>query len=241
MITLQADLHTHTLASGHAFATVNEMAEGAEKKKLNLIALTDHGKGMEGAPSDIYFVNLVCLPRQVGNVTLLRGIEANVMDTEGHLDVPDKILQKLEWIIASLHSNVIAPSTEEEHTKTYLRLAENPLVDMIGHADTPAFSFDYDRVIPILGANGKIIEINNHHAFRLGEAYTKNARRIAELCMQHGVNIAVNSDAHTSQDVGEVGPALRMLEEIQFPRSLIINETKDKVLSHIQSKRSFKS
>ena len=46
---IKADLHTHTLSSGHAYSTIDEMAKGAQKRGLNLIAITDHGPAMPGA------------------------------------------------------------------------------------------------------------------------------------------------------------------------------------------------
>lgn len=237
MIVLRADLHTHTLASGHAYSTVKEMAEAARDKELELIALTDHGKGMEGAPLDIYFVNLVTLPRQIAGVTVLRGIEANIMDMEGSLDVGDKVLLRMDWVIASLHSNVLRPSCPEEHTEAYLSVAENPFVDMIGHPDTPAFAFDMERVIQECAAREKIVELNSHHAFRLGDAYTRNARRIVELCRRYGARIAVNSDAHVADDVGETGPALALLQDVGFPEELVLNSSARKVLEYVDRKR----
>jgi putative hydrolase len=46
---LSADLHCHTIASGHAFSTLSEMASGAARRGLDLIAITDHGPSMDGA------------------------------------------------------------------------------------------------------------------------------------------------------------------------------------------------
>lgn len=236
MITLSADLHVHTLASGHAYCTIKEMAEAADGKGLDMIAITDHGVAMEGTCKPIYFYNLSALPRKMGNVTLLRGIEANVVDMEARLDMDPHLLHRLEWVIASLHENIVEPASPELHTEMYLKLAANPLVDMIGHPESPAFAFDYERVIPEFGRCGKIVEINNHHAYRLGKQNEINCRRIAELCMKHDVKIAVNSDAHIDCDVGNTGRALAMLDEIGFPEELVLNAKSDRVLAHVEEK-----
>ena len=54
--------------------------------------------------------------------------------------------------------------------------------------------------------------------------------------MKHDVRIAVNSDAHTCYAVGEIAPALAMLEEIGFPEELILNATTERVLDHVRQK-----
>ena len=57
MKTLVADLHMHTLMSGHAFGTIREMAMGAAERNLQLIGITEHGPGLPGACDPIYYLN----------------------------------------------------------------------------------------------------------------------------------------------------------------------------------------
>ncbi|MDK2821551.1 MAG: putative hydrolase [Clostridia bacterium] len=73
---LETDLHTHTIASGHAYSTVKEMVEAAEKQNIKMIAITDHGIMMPGGPHEYHFYNMVAIPREIGNVQILRGVEA---------------------------------------------------------------------------------------------------------------------------------------------------------------------
>ena len=53
--TIIADLHTHTLASTHAYSSLTEMVRAASERGLYAIAITDHGKAMPGSPRDWYF------------------------------------------------------------------------------------------------------------------------------------------------------------------------------------------
>ncbi|MDR2527568.1 MAG: phosphatase [Synergistaceae bacterium] len=236
MIILHADLHTHTLASGHAYSTIKEMADAAKEKNLELIASTDHGVAMEGACHRLYFRNLTAYPRKMGGVTVLRGIEANVLNMDAELDADERLLSPLDWVIASLHEIIAPPSTPAIHTEMYLRLADNPMVDMIGHPESTTYPFDYDRVIREFGAKGKIVEINNYHAFHQSPKNTQNCEEIARLCMKHGVTVAVNSDAHICHRVGETALALAMLERIGFPEELVLNAAVERVLAHVQKK-----
>jgi len=52
-----ADMHTHTIASGHAYSTIKEMAEAAQEKGIKLLGITEHSKNMPGSCHDIYFAN----------------------------------------------------------------------------------------------------------------------------------------------------------------------------------------
>lgn len=235
-LTISADLHTHTRSSGHASGTVEEIAKSAEKKGLKLIAITDHGSAMAGTYEPSYLKNLSAPPIKIGNVIVLRGIEANVISLGASLDVSSRVLANLEWVIASLHEVVIDPVNSKTHTEIYLRLAENPLVDMIGHPDTPFFECDYERVIREFGAKDKIVEINNYHAFHFGPRNREICETIAKLCMKHEVFIAVNSDAHNPHTVGNVEQAIAMLEKMGFPEELILNANVERIIMRVRKK-----
>ena len=86
---LLADLHTHTVASGHAFSTVTELATAAAGKGLELIAFTDHGPSVPGGAYFWYFWNAKVVPPRIAGVRVLAGCEANVADTDSGLDLPD--------------------------------------------------------------------------------------------------------------------------------------------------------
>jgi putative hydrolase len=153
------------------------MAGAAGEKGIELLALTDHGSAMEGSCQPIYFQNLSALPRKIGKVTMLRGIEANVVDMEARLDMEPRTLSRLEWVVASMHVNVVRPATPKEHTEAYLRLAANPLIDMIGHPDTPAFAFDREAVIREFGVRERSSRSTTTTPSTSGEKTPETARR----------------------------------------------------------------
>lgn len=59
-----------------------------------MLAITDHGIGCEDAPSVNYFENLLSLPDQIAGIRLIKGVEANIMDFDGNLDMPEEALKK---------------------------------------------------------------------------------------------------------------------------------------------------
>ena len=84
-----ADLHCHTVASTHAYSTVTELARAAAEQRLLAIACTDHGPGAPDAPHLWHFGNMDVLPPSIEGVRVLHGMEANVMDFSGRLDLPE--------------------------------------------------------------------------------------------------------------------------------------------------------
>ena len=92
------DIHTHTVASGHAYSTIMENVTCAANKGLELIAITDHGICTTRTLDVNYFGGLKHLPETVNGVTLLKGVEANILDETGKLDVDEQTLSRLEQI-----------------------------------------------------------------------------------------------------------------------------------------------
>ena len=231
-----ADTHVHTIASEHAFSTLTENLNEAKAKGLRFLAITDHAGKMPGAPSDTYFFALPgSMPLEYGGVYLLRGCEVNIMDETGSLDLSDHLLSRLEWVIASVHGILTAPMSVEQSTNMWLTIAKNPHVDVIGHCGEVKFEFDYERVIPEFGKNGKIVEINAN-SYRSRPSSVKNCIEIARLCAKHGVPLVLSSDAHFAADVGNVEGALRIVSEANVPEELILNASAERFAAFLSQK-----
>lgn len=226
------DLHCHTIASIHAYSTLRENIEAAKKKKLCVLGITDHGSGTHDSPPLSYFENLTSLPDNVEGIRILRGVEANIMDFRGNLDMPDEILKNLDIVVASFHISCTRPGTRAEHTEAYKRLAQNPLVHIIGHSGSVEFPYDYAEVIPEFKKYHKLVEINAH-TFICRKKSIGNCRKIALLCKQYRVPVVVNSDAHSEFEVGCCDKALEMLEELKFPEELIVNTNQERLEKYL--------
>ncbi|MEG1782703.1 MAG: PHP domain-containing protein, partial [Oscillospiraceae bacterium] len=101
-----ADLHTHTLFSTHAFSTFSEMVSQAKALGMNAIAITDHGPAMPDTGHIWHFHNSNQLPKVIDGTLVLFGAEANLLNTEGELDIPVNVMQELDWIIVSMHKEL---------------------------------------------------------------------------------------------------------------------------------------
>lgn len=234
---IETDTHTHSVASTHAFSTILELATYAKKHGLKAIAVTDHGPAIPDGAHRWHFGSLRNLPNYIEDVRVLHGVEANIKNYDGDIDMSQRYQQELDWIIASFHDPVCAPGTVEQHTKAYLKLAENPYIDVIGHSGTDDYKYDYRRVIPVFKEKHKLVEINSH-SFDNRKGATENCREIAIICKENSVPIVVNSDAHTCFSVGDFANALKMLDSIDFPEELIINRSFESLGEWINKKRN---
>jgi len=234
------DLHTHTSANTHAYSTLLENAKHAEEIGLELIAMTNHGPAVPDGAHEFHFWNMDIIPREIHGVTILRGIEANVMDIEGTLDIYKLNIPKIELVLATIHeietieSHIFNPKNEKEFIKVYENLAKNPLVDIIGHINRTPFVSNLDYVIPMLNENGKVIEINPQCSTPKRKQELMN---LIDICLRHKVNIAVSSDAHFCQGVGDFQGIDNYLTEIGYPEELVINRNKESVLQWLSQKK----
>ena len=87
------DVHTHTVASGHAYSSLQEMVHAAAEKGIQLLGITEHGPAVPGSCPLLYFKNSHCIPRNMYGVQLLIGCEMNILDTEGRLDIEESLIQ----------------------------------------------------------------------------------------------------------------------------------------------------
>ena len=219
-----ADLHMHTLMSGHAFGTIREMAFAAAEKGLKLIGVTEHGPGIPGACDPIYFLNFGDAPRSLYGVEMLYGCEVNILP-EGRLSLERRYLDRLDYAIAGIHGFCYEDVGIVKNTDNLLKCMEDPKVRIISHPDTILFPLDYPTLVQGAKAYGVALEVNNSSLLKpeLRPGCVENYKRMLPLCMQYNAPIVVNSDAHDPNFVGNCAAACAILEEVEFADALILN------------------
>jgi putative hydrolase len=159
------------------------------------------------------------------------------MNTDGEVDISSDMMQKLDIVIASFHNIPDAKAgSKEENTHAYINLIKNPDIDILGHTGSTRFVYDIETVIKKAKEYNKIIEINNA-TFKIRKQNISNCIEIARKCKEHGVYVAVNSDAHICYQIGNYENALGMLKEIDFPTELIINTSAEKIVNHLNLRK----
>jgi len=229
------DTHCHTVASGHAYSTVQEIAKEASNRGLELIAITDHAETLPGGAHLFHFHNLIVIPRKLYGVEILRGAEVNILDFEGHVDLEEETLEHLDIVIASFHPPCITPGNIVENTNALIKVIQNPHIDIIVHPGDPRYPIDIKAVVEAAKEYGTLLEINNTSlkpdSFRAGG--TDTVRDIIKECIRKDMPFIIGSDAHISFDVGNFNHVEKLIEELEVPEHLIVNTSVDLLKSFL--------
>ncbi len=195
---LRGDLHMHSNFSDGSAAMI-EMAEAAKKLGHEYIAITDHGSAMGmvyGIKEDNineYLKKIDEARKAVPGIQILAGVEVDI-EKDGSLYLSDKVLKKLDWVVASVHGNF--NMTDEDMTKRILKALENPYVRLFAHPTSrlllkrDGIKYDMDAVMKKAAEKGIAMEINAS-ADRM-DLNDQHARRAKEL----DVMLCIDSDAH---------------------------------------------
>ena len=181
-----ADTHVHTIMSGHAHSTLLENFNVAKQKEHKFLFITDHSGEMCMSPDKLaYFLCLnSTLPDIYDGLRIVRGCEASIINTEAEIDFPEKSAKGSEWVIASLHEYLFPPVGYDETTNIWLKIAENPYVDVIGHCGEKLWKFDFEKCIKKFKEYDKIVEFNASSIGK-GKIDREDAIQIARLCKKY--------------------------------------------------------
>lgn len=219
------DTHTHTLASGHAYNTIDEMTRGAAEIGLPNLAITDHAPKMPGSCQSLYFSNYRVIRREKYGVRRWMGCEVNIMDMNGRLDLSPRLLAQMDLVIASFHIPCIKAGTAEQNTAALARVMENPDVDIIGHPDDSRYPVHMEELVRAAKKNNKLLELNNTSLHPEGPRVgsRENDLEMLTWCRRLDVCIALGSDAHAAEDICNFSNCEALLAETDFPERLIVN------------------
>jgi putative hydrolase len=231
---LLADLHTHTIASGHAYSTINELAQAAAAKGLRGLALTDHGPALPGGPHRYHFCAMRFIPRSIAGVRIFRGVEANILNQEGGLDLDQGVLGDLDFVLAGLHEGCgFCGRGIDMNTQAVLAAMENPRVKCISHPGNPVFPLHYQEIVQGALRTGTALEINNSSLGLSRKGSSGNCMQIARLCAASGAQVLVGSDAHISQGVGVFDDALKLIAGAGIAEEQVLNASWERLLAFL--------
>lgn len=225
------DLHIHTIASGHAYSTIQESVAIAKEKGLEAIGISDHAPAMPGSQYIFYFQNLKVVPNEIDGIRLYKGVEANIINNNGDIDLSSNEMGFLDYVIASMHPPCLNFQTKDINTRTLIKTMKNPYVKIIGHPDDGRYPLDYEEIVKAAKDNNVLLEVNNSSLNPDG--FRKNAdsiiRKILEFCIKHNHPVLLSSDAHISFSIADFSNCIKILDEISFPEELIVNTSFEKL------------
>jgi putative hydrolase len=235
---LLVDLHVHTVASGHGYSTLAENVAAAASHGLKVIGITDHGPALPGGAHNYHFWNMRVLPDEIDGVRVLKGVEANIVDDKGNLDLPDEILKALDVVMIGFHPACGYESGDiKQNTDTLIRAMSNPLVHIIVHPGNPWFTIDPDRVVEAACKYNVLLEMNNSSFVMSRPGGEDLSRQVAKAVFEDGQDIILGSDAHWAKLVGHLEEALGEVEAIGFGADRIINTSPERVFEFLAMKR----
>lgn len=233
---IETDTHTHTMSSGHAYSTLHENAVAAKASGLRLMAMTDHAPSMPGAPHIWHFGNLKVVPREIAGVGILRGVEANILNVDGEIDVPDDYLKMLDIVIGSLHEPVFTPGDRTANTKALISVIERGQVDIIGHPGNPHYPIEIDTVVKAAAEHQVMLELNNSSFISSRRGSHEHCLAIARSAAEQGALIALGSDSHISYTVGQFSECLEMIQEAGLSEAQVVSTSAVKLLDLLISR-----
>ena len=199
---LKGTLHNHSTWSD-GVNTLEEMALYCrDELKLQYLGMCDHSrsafyaKGLSIESVLQQHEEIDHLNKKITGFHIFKGIESDILN-DGSLDYPDEILQRFDFIVASVHSNL--KMDKEKATARVIKAVENPYTTILGHPtgrlllSRKGYDLDFKKVIDACAANQVVIEINAN-PLRLDLDW-----RWHQYALEKGVMLSVNPDAHRKE------------------------------------------
>ncbi len=195
---IRGDLHMHSVWSDGG-STIEEVARAARERGYEYVIMSDHSRSLKIANGlsierlEQQALEIDDVNRRVRGIRVLKGTEADIL-SDGSVDYPDEVLERLDVVIASIHSGF--QQSSDRITGRIISAMENPHVDIIGHPTgrligrREAYRVDMERVMKAAAETGTALEINCHdERIDLNDVH---ARRAAEM----GVKLSLGTDSH---------------------------------------------
>ena len=222
---LRGDLHMHTTASDGA-NSMAEMAAAAEARGYRYIAITDHSQSLKitnGLTEKRLLQQIRAIDKlnaKLDGFVVLKSAEVDILE-DGRLDYSDAVLKELDLTMCSIHSRF--GLNREQQTERIMRAMDNQYFNILGHATgrlllkREGYELDMDRIVQHARANGCFFEINSSpDRLDLSDEHAK-------LAKDHGVKIAVNTDAHSIAELNFISAGLNQARRAWLEPADVLN------------------
>ncbi len=194
---IKGDLHSHTIWSDGK-QTIEQMALAAKAMGYEYLGISDHSKltianGLDEKRLLKQMEEIDKINKKIKGIKILKSAEINILEN-GSLDIKDKVLAQLDYVIAAVHSNF--KMVKEEMTERIIKAMKNPNVNIVGHltgrkiGERDGSQLDLDKILIAAKEYNVILEINSQ-PIRL-DLNDQNIRRAKEA----GVKMVINTDSH---------------------------------------------
>lgn len=204
---LKIDLHTHTIASGHAFNTIYEMAKTASERGVKVLGITEHGPETLGSAKEVYFECLDHVPKKLYGVKLLFGAELNIINEQGCVDLSEATLKRLDFTSGFHIADSFKSQSQKTCTSAIIEAIKNPYVSVLVHAYKPSNHIDTDieKIAQAACDNKKLMEISLTHFDNRVAIHGERLERLKmmiRIVKKNNLKILLSSDAHVESEIG---------------------------------------
>jgi putative hydrolase len=236
---LIGDMHTHTLASGHAYGTIRENAKAAQETGLEVLGIAEHAPGVPGTCDPFYYCNYKVLPHVLYGVQMFYGSEINILN-DGTLSLKQKWIDCLDYAIAGIHCSCYHDEGREKNTENAIQCMKNEKVRIMSHPDDDRTSLNYENLVKAAKKYHVALEVNNSSLVKEEERLNcrGNYIKMLELCEKEQVPVVISSDAHDPSWVGRFSLAEELIEQEHFNENLILNTDKERLIQFLTEKKS---
>ncbi len=222
---IRGDLQMHTKESD-GDNTLEEMAAEAEHLGYTYIAITDHTshigvtQGLDADDARDYIKKIEEFNSEQDDVHVLKGIEVDILK-DGSLDLPDDVLEQMDIVLSSIHSNF--DLDEEEQTNRIIKALENPNVNILAHPSTrmigsrEPIKMNLQKIMEKALDLGCFLEINASPE-RL-DLWDDAIRRAREL----GLKLVISTDAHRVSELANMKYGIYQARRGWASKSMILN------------------
>jgi DNA polymerase (family 10) len=195
---IKGDLHVHSDWDGGE-NSIQELAAAAKAMGYQYLGIADHTKflriehGLDEKKIKKRNEEIDKLNTKLTDFKVLKGVEANILK-DGSIDIKDETLEKLDFVIAGVHSNF--KMSKDEMTERIIKAMRNPNVDIVSHPTgrilkkRDEYQIDFDKILQVAKETGTVLEISAWPE-RL-DLNDQNIRRAKEA----GVKMVINTDSH---------------------------------------------
>jgi len=222
---LRGDLHVHTDATDGR-NSLEEMVEAAGALGFEYVAITEHSRrqtmshGLDPPRLARQGAAIEALNRRLRGIRVLRGIEVDILD-DGTLDLPDDALAPLDIVVAAVHSHF--DLSRARQTRRILNALDHPHVSVLAHpsgrliGEREPYDVDMLQVLRKAKATGVHLELNAHpERLDLTDTWCR-------MCRDEGVRVAIDSDAHRTQEYANLRFGIGQARRGWLGRSDVLN------------------
>ncbi len=222
---MKSDFHIHSINSGHAYGTIYEIAKQAEEKGLLVIAITDHGPSYIGTTGGFVHFNMSNRnPKYIDGVRVLWGAELNLINFDGNIDLEEKILKNLDFVLLGLHDRTpYQDAGKEKNTMAFLKAMDNPYIQAIAHPVNPSFEYDEIQVIKKAIDKGLYLEFNLGWFLKTCETHFDKHKLLVDMVKKYHGKLIISSDAHFLHEIGDDSILKKYEKKLEIDPKIIFN------------------